>query len=132
MLRNMWTPIFLLSLHVPPSLLQTVSSTTTIPAAWCPEGWIHAHTEGCFTFLQDTNLTWLQAMAACEQVWEVSSLDSGFRSVATLRNLKQGIRWSFWLDLPGLRKISQGSRTGGLVCRMSAMKVSGSGCTPTR
>jgi len=68
MLRKMWTPIFLLSLHVPPSLLQTVSSTTPIPAAWCPEGWIHAHTEGCFTFLQDTNLTWLQAMAACEQI----------------------------------------------------------------
>jgi len=64
----MWTLVFLLSLHVPPSLLQNITSTTTSPVASCPEGWIHAHTEGCFTFLQETNLTWLQAMAACEQV----------------------------------------------------------------
>ena len=68
MLPNMWTLVFLLSLHVPPSLLQNVTSPTTSPAPSCPEGWIHAHTEGCFTFLQETNLTWLQAMSACEQV----------------------------------------------------------------
>merc|ERR1711934_1014779 len=33
----------------------------------CPVGWIHAHTEGCFAFLAEVNLTWFEAMVACEK-----------------------------------------------------------------
>jgi len=34
----------------------------------CPLGWINAHDEGCFKFLEKVNLTWMEAMLACEKV----------------------------------------------------------------
>merc|ERR1712126_62185 len=34
----------------------------------CPSGWVHAHTEGCFAFLTETNVTWMNAMRACEKM----------------------------------------------------------------
>ena len=35
----------------------------------CPAGWVQAHDEGCFTFLdEETNLSWIDANLACEKV----------------------------------------------------------------
>jgi len=34
----------------------------------CPSGWVNAHEDGCFKFLGDKlNLTWFEAMVACEK-----------------------------------------------------------------
>ena len=38
----------------------------------CPAGWVQAHDEGCFTFLdEETNLSWIDANLACEKVFIV-------------------------------------------------------------
>ena len=35
----------------------------------CPSGWVEAHDEGCFTFLdEEPNLSWIDANLACEKV----------------------------------------------------------------
>ena len=35
----------------------------------CPAGWVEAHDEGCFTFLdEEPNLSWIDANLACEKV----------------------------------------------------------------
>ena len=44
----------------------TTEATTEAPS--CPSDWVNAHTDGCFVFLDETNLTWVEAMMACEQV----------------------------------------------------------------
>ena len=45
----------------------TPSPSTEPPG--CPSGWVNAHHDGCFTFLGEmTNLTWVDAMFACEKV----------------------------------------------------------------
>ena len=39
----------------------------------CPAGWVEAHDEGCFTFLdEEPNLSWIDANLACENVFLVS------------------------------------------------------------
>ena len=38
----------------------------------CPAGWVEAHDEGCFTFLdEEPNLSWIDANLACEKVFLV-------------------------------------------------------------
>ena len=45
----------------------TTSPVTTEPEA-CPAGWVDALIYGCFAFLEETNLTMMEAMLACEEV----------------------------------------------------------------
>ena len=40
-----------------------------VGAEECPAGWVNAQTKGCFAFLlEDTQLSWVEASIACEQV----------------------------------------------------------------
>ena len=45
----------------------STSPITTEPEA-CPTGWVDALIYGCFAFLEETNLTMMEAMLACEEV----------------------------------------------------------------
>ena len=54
--------------YPPPTTTTTASPATTTESTACPSGWVNAHDDGCFAFLEETNLTWTEAMEACEQV----------------------------------------------------------------
>ena len=49
------------------TLLPPIRAETEPPL--CPSGWVEAHDEGCFTFLdEEPNLSWIDANLACEKV----------------------------------------------------------------
>merc|ERR1712126_266285 len=48
--------------------LNTLDPSLPIATPSCPSGWVDAHAEGCFAFLSETNVTWMNAMRACEKV----------------------------------------------------------------
>jgi len=48
--------------------LNMLDPSLAIATPSCPSGWVHAHSEGCFAFLSESNVTWMNAMRACEKV----------------------------------------------------------------
>merc|ERR1712126_211655 len=48
--------------------LKTLDPSLAIATPSCPSGWVHAHTEGCFAFLTETNVTWMNAVRACQKM----------------------------------------------------------------
>merc|ERR1712126_640174 len=48
--------------------LNTLDPSLQIATPSCPSGWVDAHAEGCFAFLRETNVTWINAMRACEKI----------------------------------------------------------------
>merc|ERR1711962_1166842 len=48
--------------------LKILDPSLPIATPSCPSGWVHAHAEGCFAFLSETNVTWINAMSACEKM----------------------------------------------------------------
>ena len=53
----------------------TTSPVTTEPEA-CPSGWVDALIYGCFAFLEETDLTMMEAMLACEEVGKMKVNES--------------------------------------------------------
>jgi len=84
--------------------LSTLDSSRATDTPSCPSGWVDAHTEGCFAFLTETNVTWMNAMRACEKMGGYLAQPQTQKQMEFLHGLAQvyaqftGV-YNWWLGL---------------------------------